>query len=293
MARNWDIGFNKKFIWLIVFATIITVTYLLGMQYIRQMGALSGVTYVPHPQQLKDSVRYKQQRDVLSRQLNLMKQAYGQQSCEQLKLIKLAGKSVDVRVSESGGWCSESSSPNSTDHVWDKGLSTALSKFSKGKTVGSFGDGPGKYKSHIDSLAEVVSYTAYDGAPHVENVTRGLVKFLDLTAPQYGIPAFDWVISLEVGEHIPAKYEDIYLDNLVRHAKEGIILSWATPGQEGLSHVNNKPLVDVVAQLNKRGFHINLQAGEPLRQASSFYWLKNNINVYYRKHAESFIPDDA
>ncbi|CAG5124210.1 unnamed protein product, partial [Candidula unifasciata] len=55
------------------------------------------------------------------------------------------------------------------------------------------------------------------------------VKFLDLTAPQYGLPAYDWVVSVEVGEHIPAKFEDIYLDNLARHAKEGIVLSWAVP----------------------------------------------------------------
>lgn len=56
------------------------------------------------------------------------------------------------------------------------------------------------------------------------------VKFLDLTAPQYGLAAYDWVISVEVGEHIPAKFQNIYLDNLVRHAREGIVLSWAVPG---------------------------------------------------------------
>jgi hypothetical protein len=34
----------------------------------------------------------------------------------------------------------------------------------------------------------------------------------------------------------------VYLDNIFRHAKEGIILSWAVPGQGGLSHINNKPI---------------------------------------------------
>ncbi len=38
---------------------------------------------------------------------------------------------------------------------------------------------------------------------------------------------YDWIISLEVAEHIPAQFESIYIDNLVKHAKEGIILSWA------------------------------------------------------------------
>ncbi|KAK7004452.1 hypothetical protein BgiMline_005973, partial [Biomphalaria glabrata] len=55
------------------------------------------------------------------------------------------------------------------------------------------------------------------------------VRFLDLTAPHYGLPIYDWILSIEVAEHIPAKFEEIYLDNLVRHAREGIILSWAVP----------------------------------------------------------------
>ncbi|KAK7004444.1 hypothetical protein BgiMline_005964 [Biomphalaria glabrata] len=103
------------------------------------------------------------------------------------------------------------------------------------------------------------------------------VSFLDLTAPQYGLPIFDWVVSIEVAEHIPAKFEEIYLDNLARHAREGIILSWAVPGQKGLSHVNNKALADVIIEMSKRGFHIDVQAGEPLRKASLFGWLRSRL----------------
>ena len=35
-----------------------------------------------------------------------------------------------------------------------------------------------------------------------------------------------WILSLEVAEHIPAQFESIYIDNLVKHAKEDIILAW-------------------------------------------------------------------
>jgi 2-polyprenyl-3-methyl-5-hydroxy-6-metoxy-1,4-benzoquinol methylase len=66
---------------------------------------------------------------------------------------------------------------------------------------------------------------------------------MDLSIPQYGILQYDWIISLEVAEHIPEIYEAVYLDNIFRHAKEGIILSWAVPGQGGLSHINNKCFV--------------------------------------------------
>jgi hypothetical protein len=50
--------------------------------------------------------------------------------------------------------------------------------------------------------------------PYCEETSEGRVKFLDLTIPQYGIPLYDWIISLEVAEHIPTKYENIYLDNI-------------------------------------------------------------------------------
>ena len=33
-----------------------------------------------------------------------------------------------------------------------------------------------------------------------------------------------------------------YLDNILRHATKRIILSWAVPGQGGISHINNKPI---------------------------------------------------
>ena len=74
-------------------------------------------------------------------------------------------------------------------------------------------------------------YDSYDGAPFSEEISEGRVKYLDLTLPQYGLPLYDWIISLEVAEHIPREYENIYLDNIVRHAKEGVILSWARPGK--------------------------------------------------------------
>ena len=64
-----------------------------------------------------------------------------------------------------------------------------------------------------------------------EETSEGRVTYLDLTLPQYGLPLYDWVMSLEVAEHIPPKYEHIYIDNIVRHAKEGVILSWAKPGK--------------------------------------------------------------
>ena len=85
---------------------------------------------------------------------------------------------------------------------------------------------------------------------YYKNETSGQVKFLDLSIPQYGLAIYDWVICLEVAKHVPVKYEYIFL---VRHAKSGINLSSAVPGQPGHYHVNNKPWSLVVESMQKSG----------------------------------------
>jgi len=109
------------------------------------------------------------------------------------------------------------------------------------------------------------------------------VLFCDLTLPQYWLEPHDWVMSLEVIEHIPAQYERIVLDNLARVAKEGIVLSWAVPGQGGYFHINNQPQSHVDEVMNERLFYRDNSASEMLRAASSLGWLRNNVNVYRRK----------
>ena len=74
--------------------------------------------------------------------------------------------------------------------------------------MASFGDGPGLYKLALDLTGRLKSYTAYDGAPFVEETSGGRVQHLDFTTSAFGIPIFEWVVSLEVAEHIPSQYEE-------------------------------------------------------------------------------------
>ncbi|WAQ98049.1 hypothetical protein MAR_022422 [Mya arenaria] len=94
-----------------------------------------------------------------------------------------------------------------------------------GKCVGSFGDGPGRYKQLLIESGKVKGYDAYDGAPYCDITSEGRVQFLDLTLPQYGLPVYDWAMSLEVAEHIPEQFESVFIKNVVRHAREGVVLS--------------------------------------------------------------------
>ena len=196
------------------------------------------------------------------------------------KIGQLSCQLSTNEVSDSGGWCSKISGKNSSQHMTDVPLSKALSKFLVGKKVASFGDGPGVYKELLLSYNEVLSYDSFDGAPYAELTTNNNVKFLDLSVPIYHLDQYDWVISLEVAEHIPEKFESVYLDNLVRHSREGIILSWAAIGQGGHSHINNRDFPYVKAKMEERNYIHDLPSSEYLKAQSTFGWFKNNINVF-------------
>jgi tryptophanyl-tRNA synthetase len=80
---------------------------------------------------------------------------------------------------------------------------------------------------------KIKSWSGYDAAGNIEEITSGYVKYFDLTKPRYLGKMFDWVTCFEVGEHIPVQFERIFFENLIRHAREGIIISWALPCRTG------------------------------------------------------------
>lgn len=215
----------------------------------------------------------RDERNKLSKELNELRRKLGQQDCE---------KEENKEANAAGGWCRKTSQEDGGQHMTDMSLVKALSDFLKGKTVGSFGDGPGAYKRELLKLNQVQLYDAFDGAPYCKETSKGLVTFMDLTVPQYGIPMYDWVMSLEVAEHIPKDFEPVYIDNMVRHSREGIILSWAVPGQGGLAHINNRPFSYVKDLLEFHGFKHDNKTSESLKYKCTFKWLRDNLNVFRR-----------
>ncbi|WAQ98047.1 hypothetical protein MAR_022420 [Mya arenaria] len=219
-----------------------------------------------------------EQRNNVSKILNIKQQKIGQMECE-----KLGDKGS--ATSETGGWCQKASKEDGGQHMTDNKLVAALIELFTGKFVGSFGDGPGRYKQLVIESGKVKGYDAYDGAPYCDVTSEGRVQFLDLTLPQYGLPIYDWALSLEVAEHIPEQFESVFINNVVRHAREGVVLSWARPGQGGYSHINNKPFEYVKRLMNDLGFTLDKQASQKLQSAASFDWFKHNTNVFRRKQS--------
>lgn len=124
----------------------------------------------------------------------------------------------------------------------------------------------------------------FDGNPLTEDITDGLAKVLDLS--QYiHIGKYDMVLSLEVGEHIPSQFEDIFLDNLAKTAKKYIVLSWAVEGQRGTGHVNCRNNDWVINQMKLRGFKLTNDFNK-IREAvleRKFRYFKNTILTFKRE----------
>ena len=93
---------------------------------------------------------------------------------------------------------------------------------------------------------------------------------------------YECVISLEVGEHIPKEKEQIFLDNLDRHCKQCIILSWALPGQGGDGHYNEQSNDYIVSEMEKRNYKHWEEASNYFRNSVSLWWFKKTIMVFLK-----------
>ncbi|MFA5389276.1 MAG: hypothetical protein WC312_05925 [Candidatus Omnitrophota bacterium] len=97
---------------------------------------------------------------------------------------------------------------------------------------------------------------------------------------------FYLVNCTEVGEHIPCKYEDIFLKNIQQFVGNYLILSWANTWEEWLGfdrqqHVNPRSKRYVIKKLKNLGlrYNRNITAGliKELRSKPNVFrhWIKN------------------
>jgi len=186
---------------------------------------------------------------------------------------------TNFKINERGFW----ESTDSSGHIHDHSLCKALLKYfnqNEMKTVIDLGCGMGDYAKTF--INEGILCEAYDGNPNTESLTNGLGKVLDFSTDFDLEKTFDCVMSLEVGEHIPREFEQTFFNNVTRHAKNHIILSWAIVGQGGDGHVNCQNNDYVINQMKNRGFEIDFQSSNFLRSSAIAPWFKNTIMVFKR-----------
>lgn len=184
-----------------------------------------------------------------------------------------------MKINQQGFW----ENPTKEGHAHDSRLAGAILKILKARkidTLVDFGCGIGEYARFFRRHGLVVE--AYDGNPYTEQLTGGIGQVKDLSQRFNLLKQFGCVMSLEVGEHIPAEFEQAFLDNLIKHSLDGglIILSWAIPGQDGDGHVNCQTNDYIMQQMQHRGFYLENTLTNQLRKAASLRWFKNSLMVF-------------
>jgi len=225
----------------------------------------------------------------------------------------LASRDQSSEVLEDGGWCYDSTVATlvqNTDGLIDKEYLLPQNHIVADEVIVSvlaekvllredgsccysltdLGAGVGQFGHALRSKLPELEYHGYDGAGNVEEFTQGYVKFADLTLPLSFEPT-DWVISSEVGEHIPHQYEAQVIANIHAHNRRGVILTWAVVGQNGNAHINchsNEYLTRIFEEL---GYKKNDELTAALKaQRSDHHWLMWSAMAFERvKEADNLV----
>jgi 2-polyprenyl-3-methyl-5-hydroxy-6-metoxy-1,4-benzoquinol methylase len=167
-------------------------------------------------------------------------------------------------------------------HIFDESLCGAISSISKDnlKTVVDIGCGNGRYTMYLNENG--FDCIGFDGSPLTPEITNNLCAIKDFSYP-VNVGKYDLVLCLEVGEHIPVEYEQIFIDNICRAAKKDVILSWALIGQGGEGHVNCRNNEYIITEMLLRGFNLDINKSNYLRERSTLDWFRGTI-MYFKKY---------
>ncbi len=183
-------------------------------------------------------------------------------------------------IANTGFWNGETAHNH---HVHSEKLSQWIYEFcvkKKIQSVTDFGCGLGEYLAKLSPIV--------NNAIGVEGSIPKQAKFEyiiqgDLTTDLKS-KAFtsDLVISLEVGEHIPAEFMGVYLDNITNHSAKYLITSWAVRGQAGFGHVNCLDNSEIIPEFEKRGFKLLDKETEKARLIieDKAHWFRNTLFIF-------------
>lgn len=150
-----------------------------------------------------------------------------------------------------------------------------------GARVLEIGAGQGPLKAFFRARRTDLSWTAIDGAMNVESYTKGLVDYHDVCSPwppQWnlvdGRAAFDYIVSIEMAEHINPKCEPNFIKLLAQAGKK-VLLSWSTAYLR-LTHPNARPNAYVVDTMSAVGFKY-----DPLATNESRTYLHTGMRKSY------------
>lgn len=168
-------------------------------------------------------------------------------------------------------------------HIHDSELCEALIAFFKKhkcNTLIDVGCGKGDYvRKFIENNIQAVGF---DGNCQTGKFSNNKCKTFDFSNDAGSLGLYDWALSLEVGEHIPEKYEEIFMQNLHKLNKKGVVVSWAVEGQGGLGHFNCRNNDYIKKKFTNMGYINKIKEEEDLRASSTRPWFNNTIMVFQK-----------
>ena len=202
-------------------------------------------------------------------------------------------------------------------HHLDEGIASSIASIADGASILDLGAGAGMYGAFFDSRRRAGSpapreWVGLDGSPDVETYTRthgppgALTRELDICrgvrAESAGVnvdidsspstrtePAgsplvgYDWVMSLEVGEHLPSECLGRYLALIHAANSRGVLLSWAPPGQDGHCHISTRSEWVVRRAFALLGYQIDDARTQAARRRAERVWFRKNFMVFARR----------
>ena len=185
---------------------------------------------------------------------------------------------MSININEHGFWDGEFAVDH---HAYDESLSNAIVNFLKNENVKNIVDlGCGLAKYVKNFIENGIDATGYDGNPKTPELTNNLAHVKDLAVPFTFETPYEWIMSIEVGEHLPPQYEDVYIQNLHNNNTKGIIMSWALEGQGGLGHFNEHSNEYIKQKIMDLGYINDFDAEHFLRESSTLWWFKDTIMVF-------------
>ena len=166
-------------------------------------------------------------------------------------------------------------------HKIDHRLCSAIIQlFDKPYSVADVGCGIGEYCKTLTKYGWD-NMVGFEGTKNISSISVfDNIKEVDLTKIHY-LGIFDFVLCIEVGEHIPSDYECTFLNNICDMVDNTLLMSWANVGQYSASgHVNCKHMHSVINELEDRGMSFDAEKSHYLQEKAEFNWLKKNIAVF-------------
>jgi len=166
-------------------------------------------------------------------------------------------------------------------HSFDAPLAQEMANFfisQNANNVLDVGCGSGDYVRHLRN-AGIPKVFGFDGNPKTPDFCDECIVLDVISATRY---VADWILCLEVGEHIPKEHETKFIEFITASAVRGVVLSWFPTEGHGIGHFNPKPNEYVKAKMAERGFKSDEEAQEKLRKAATCWWFTLSLMCFRR-----------